>query len=109
MPAAFGQVTKHTGCTCDWPPRAAVCSTDLWQTAACSYSCSHQALARRIMVVRESLATALTGPGLPQFLARANLEARPVAHAVAARREGVPVCATMGKCKGSTDVRRRVG
>ena len=36
-----------------------------------------QALARRIMVVRESLATALTGPGLPQFLARANVEARP--------------------------------
>ncbi|KAK9834304.1 hypothetical protein WJX81_005155 [Elliptochloris bilobata] len=33
-----------------------------------------QALARRIMIVRESLATALTGPGLPQFLARANLE-----------------------------------
>lgn len=29
------------------------------------------------MVVRESLATALTGPGLPQFLARGNLEARP--------------------------------
>lgn len=36
-----------------------------------------QALARRIMIVRESLATALTGPGLPQFLARANVEARP--------------------------------
>lgn len=28
------------------------------------------------MVVRETLATALTGPGLPQFLARANVEAR---------------------------------
>ena len=53
--------------------------------------------------MRESLATALTGPGLPQFLARANLEARPAQSCAMADGHGEGSCFFKeGKCECSS-------